>query len=202
MLFVILTSADHCFLFLRKERLTMEASTLLTAVTNTYQNTSAFDTDTTQFSHDYDTGTLASDDSCNISNMLYGIMATVGVMDNAFVLFVIFRCKHMQKHINNLYFIHQFVIDLMSSVLLLCTIPLCRETNQFVCISTISGQLYCSLLKSKLFFWVCVPASSYNLVGLTLDSYMAIIHAIWYKNTITRMTTYVAFGLAWTISAG
>ncbi len=105
---------------------------------------------------------------CLLPSIIYAIIGSIGVLDNALVLFVMFSYKRMMKEHNNFYIINQSIIDMFASLFLLATLHDCGNTTV---LEGISGELYCRLWRNKLFLWGCLLSSTYNIVGLTMDRY-------------------------------
>ncbi len=143
------------------------------------------------------------DVDCNVQNVVYSFIGCIGVLDNSFVLFIMYMHKPLRQQLNNLHIINQSVIDLISSIFVLCIIPLCGD-NRIVRPDSnmLAEQVYCKLWHNRLPFWCFALTSTYNLVLLTLDRYFSIVHAIWYKSFVSKNKIYVSLGLAWVIGLG
>ncbi len=145
--------------------------------------------------------TVAS--SCQVQTVLYSLIGCIGILDNGFVLYVILSYKPMRKQLNNMYIINQSIVDLCSSVIMLCVIPLCDYTRIIGPHSNmVAEEIYCRVWQNLLLFWCFVLTSTYNLVVLTLDRYFSVVHAIKYKSLISRKLIGMALGLAWMLGFG
>ncbi len=132
----------------------------------------------------------------NIAATVYSIIGCIGVIDNGFVLAIMVLYKPLTTRLNNLYIINQSVIDLLSSVLLLVTLP---DRFYSVDFFGISGELYCRLWRNKLFLWGCLLSSTYNTVAISVDRYIAVVNPLWYKTSMTKGKVYIGIGLAWVV---
>ncbi len=138
--------------------------------------------------------------NCDIPDLVYSIIGSVGILDNSFVLFVIYTSKPMRERLTNIYIIHQSFVDLLASVFLIATIHDCRVDDR--AFGGIGGELYCRLWKNKLLMWVLAMVSTYNLVAITIDRYLEVLHPIWHKTFLTKNKIYISCLIAWLIGAG
>ncbi len=133
---------------------------------------------------------------CRVANTVNALLGCFGILGNGLVIYVILRYKPMLKHFNNLYIINQSIIDFVSSILMLMHTPICNLTPD---LRGVSGPLYCLLYTSRVFYWLSVMASTYNLVLLTCDRYMSVVHVVWYKTSMTKKRVYMLLAITWFI---
>ncbi len=138
--------------------------------------------------------TSVSSTNCTVSDIVTAIIGTISVVDNVFVVFIILSYKPLRIQLNSLHILNQSFIDICSSTLLLAGIPLCNENRDLV---GVSGTLYCLLWETKVFYWSTVLASTYNLVGLTIDRYLAVVHVMWHKHFMSEQKVLVCLVLCW-----
>ncbi|XP_006817319.1 galanin receptor 2a-like [Saccoglossus kowalevskii] len=105
----------------------------------------------------------------------FAIIAVLGIIGNSVVLFVVYRVKQMRT-ITNYFVAHQAFIDGISSILivyhyLLPIVPIP---------SGIAGHTVCRLWAARYPLWSCLLASTYNLLALTVERYMAIVYPFRY----------------------
>ena len=136
---------------------------------------------------------------CRLPDIIYSIIGCIGVLDNGFVLFVIYAYKPMRRRLTNLFIINQTFVDFLASVVLLAGVHDCGDQRGF---QGMSGELYCRLWRNKVFLWSLLLVSTYNLVGITVDRYLEIVHPVWHKNHITRRSIYTILVLSWVVGMG
>ncbi|NJL80252.1 MAG: G-protein coupled receptor, partial [Richelia sp. SM2_1_7] len=61
----------------------------------------------------------------------------------------------------------------------------------------ILGDLYCKIWATKLFLWGFLVSSTYNLVALTVERYLAVVHPIWHKTSFSKNKAIVLIVLVW-----
>ncbi len=147
--------------------------------------------------------TTEEDVRCNAIQYVYILIGCVGMLDNAFVLWVIASYPSMRHRLANFYIVNQSCIDLLGScfVILVAIVEGCMQSS-WVELGRLSGEMYCRLWKSQVLLWGCFMASTVNLVLITVERYSEIVHAIWHKSFMTPTKTYVVLSLSWIIGLG
>ncbi len=136
---------------------------------------------------------------CDVSAVVYSIIGTIGIIDNAFVLVVMFSYPPMMKQLNNFYIINQSIIDLFVCVFLLCHIPDCMYSPMF---EGISGDILCRVWRTKLFLWGLLMVSTNNIVAIAIDRLLSIVYPVWYKTAMTRNTVCRIISVVWILGIG
>ncbi len=151
--------------------------------------------------------TISSDVSATISSSIqvevaYAIIGCIGVVGNFLVAFVLFSVPSLRKKLTNVFIINQSVIDLFVSIFLIAT----YNVDSNVPWDDFRGQLLCKFWQSKLFLWGFLVSSTYNLVALTVERWLEVVHPIWHKVSFSRNKATVGivfiwiFGPAWNAS--
>ena len=146
-----------------------------------------------------DNGTVVPPGGCEGRMLLYSIIGGIGMLDNGFVLLVMLLHRPMRQRFNNLYIISQSVLDLLASVSILASVPVCVISSPP---QGLAGEMFCRLWKNQLFVWVFLFASTYNTVAISLDRYMAIVHSLWYKTVMRKERVCCHLVLVWVGSIG
>ena len=133
-------------------------------------------------------------------SILYLIIGALGLVGNSLVLTVVAYYKPMRKRISNMYIANQSVLDLCVSFILIMTTIYQDEEGTHL--SGFSGEAYCRLWLTKLPLWGLLVSSSYNLTFLTIERYLAVVHAIWHKMHFNRKKVLITIVLAWVIGLG
>ncbi len=151
--------------------------------------------------------TLPSDVLATISSSIqievaYAIIGCIGVVGNFLVAFVLFSVPSLRKKLTNVFIINQSVIDLLVSIFLIAT----YNVDSNVPWDDFRGELLCKLWQTKLFLWGLLVSSTFNLVALTVERWLEVVHPIWHKVSFSRNKAIVGivfiwiFGPAWNVS--
>jgi len=122
------------------------------------------------------------------------VIGIVGMIANAFVLFVLATSRQMKKHAVNYLLFNQLALDLCSSILLVVTYSVkLLEIN----LTGPGGYWLCILLLSEMFFFACIDASTINFAFIAVERYLKIVHVIWHKNNFQPRMAFAAMVVAW-----
>ena len=113
-----------------------------------------------------------------IIQYLYYISGVLGIPGNILAITVLLSSHHLRNKTVNRFIINQSLIDLGSGIYTL----LMESFNTMDAISNdnIAQQLYCRLWISTYPFWVFAISSTYNLMFLTLERFLAITQPLSY----------------------
>ncbi|XP_006821446.1 allatostatin-A receptor-like [Saccoglossus kowalevskii] len=135
-----------------------------------------------------------TEDQTLIMNITMGILGIVG---NFIVCFVFLRVKSQLRTLTNMFILNQSVLDLFTSVVFLI-----RKTGPRIVVPVgVLGELYCKLWKSGYTTWSLLMASSLNLIVLTLERYLAVVHPIKHRNNITKRKVQIVIPFIWVVPA-
>ena len=113
------------------------------------------------------------------------IVGSIGVVGNLLVVIVLIKHKKLFQHIKTTFLVNQSVIDGIVSLLLIMTTFVSPELHSDV--DGLSVELYCKLWLSQFPVWALMTASTYNLMAISSERYLAIVHPIWHKVYFTKM---------------
>ena len=120
------------------------------------------------------------------------IVGSIGVVGNLFVVIVLIKHKKLFQHIKTTLIVNQSVIDGIVSLLLIMTTFVSPELHSGV--DGLSVELYCKLWLSQFAIWGLMMSPTYNLMAISTERYLAIVHPIWYKVSFTKnMANTVTF---------
>ncbi|XP_071964966.1 lysophosphatidic acid receptor 6-like [Antedon mediterranea] len=122
---------------------------------------------------DYEKNVLHSHPAVNVIRYTVGI---VGIFANLLVVLVFLTKKIYKKSSTHLVIFHQSWIDMAGS--LLFVIYYTRDPPVGV-----AGEVFC---KSRTLFWYLQYASTTNLVLVTIERYVAVLHSNWYRMKFSR----------------
>ena len=105
--------------------------------------------------------------------VIYILLGCIGIIGNLLVVVAVVSVKSRAKHYADLLIVNQSAIDLLSSVFIIAT-TLTVDTSSRK-LSGFVDELYCRFWVSGYINWSLFLSSTYNLVLLTLERYMAIV---------------------------
>ncbi|XP_072042027.1 trace amine-associated receptor 4-like [Amphiura filiformis] len=124
----------------------------------------------------------------------------IGLMGNFSVCLVIakMRSSHQQNSTNRL-IVSQAVIDFLASLVLIATTfselyPSPLPQNPVL------GYLYCVLWHPRTCMWTMFVISTYNLVAISLERYVAVVYSTWFRHHFSRNTTIIFIAVAWCVA--
>ena len=113
------------------------------------------------------------------------IVGSIGVVGNLLVVIVMIKHKKLFQHIKTTFLVNQSVIDGIVSLLLVMTTFVSPELHSGV--HGLSVELYCKIWLSQVPIWGLMVSSTYNLMAISTERYLAIVHPIWHKVSFTKM---------------
>lgn len=129
----------------------------------------------------------------------FGIIAILGMVGNGLVLFVIYKVPNLQK-VTNILIGHQSVTDFMASFTLLF-----RYSAMNIYLAPLVphhrflATLICKLWLGGFVFWSCLRVSTANLVFLTLERYVAVVHPQTYRLRASKRVVVTVCVASWTL---
>lgn len=126
-------------------------------------------------------------------------IGVVGVVGNATVCLVVRKLASEGGNVNVL-IVYQACIDLLTSILLIGTaftilFPPASAPNNVVL-----GTMYCIFWHYRVILWSSFTMSTFNLLIITLERYIAVIYPIWYSHHFTRKVATSLIVVAWAVA--
>ena len=122
-----------------------------------------------------------------------GITGVVGNM-----LVVIIVCKHktlFRRQVKSVYIVNQSFIDgLASAVLVLQSL---LRADLMSVMGIFGADMYCKFWVSQVPLWGLMLSSTYNLVAISIERYIAIVHPIWHRTSFTVAKSRVSLVVIW-----
>ncbi|XP_022080945.1 beta-1 adrenergic receptor-like [Acanthaster planci] len=121
------------------------------------------------------------------------IIGLIGLIGNAMVIIVICKVKLMHT-LTNALICNQAVVDFLGSLFLILsssiTVPdPLPDTTDYV--------IVCHLWLSDFFLWACFTSSTFNLVSLTCERYVAIVYPFKYATLYTKTSVVGMIAAIW-----
>ena len=124
----------------------------------------------------------------------YFIVSILGFLGNTLVVTVIVRVKRMRT-VPNLFILHQSIVDLISSFLVLCL----TITDVSLPENYIISQPLCKMWLSRYPLWSCYMVSTMNLVSLTLERYHSILRPLQHEMLVSKERVVMLFPILWVL---
>ena len=124
----------------------------------------------------------------------YVSIAAVGFLGNLIVIIVILKSLTMRKTFTNMLILNQSCVDFITSLLVILTTT---TRTPMANLSGITGDVFCKLWLSDLPLWTLLSSSSYALIVLTIERYVAIVHPIFHHNSFSRIKVLLLAGSTW-----
>ena len=120
--------------------------------------------------------------------LVIGIMGTAA---NGLVLYALVASKQHKKHE---LIVSQNALDLYSCLFLVITYGL-RLCN--IQLTGSLGYWLCMLLFNENLLWCGVSGSFVNLMFISIERYLKVVHSAWSKKKLRKWMTYAAIAVAW-----
>ena len=126
------------------------------------------------------------------------VIGLVGFLGNLTVCIVVAKMRSQRNYANNL-IVSQAVTDLVTSLVLIATtfteiFPAPPPQN------LVFGYFYCVFWYSRIAMFSMFTISTFNLVAISLERYIAVIYPIWYSHHFSRKTATLFGILAWLLA--
>ncbi|XP_071845139.1 5-hydroxytryptamine receptor 1A-like [Apostichopus japonicus] len=133
-----------------------------------------------------------------IIKTLYTCIGILGIGGNGLILAMLIKIPAL-RNTTNLLIGHQSVIDFSSSVLLLATFlpPPLHDMTELWQMNPALAEIFCKLWVSRLFYWTAIKASTANLVCLTLERYVAVVHPLKYREKLKITEATIICSIIW-----
>ena len=124
------------------------------------------------------------------------VIGIFGTAANALVLYALIahHARDAKKRVINLLIIHQNILDLACCILLVTTVCI-QLGNTYL--TGAAGYFLCSVFVNGTAIHCTTNGSTINLVVLTVERYLKVVHSVWSKKKIKRWMVYAAMSFAW-----
>ena len=139
---------------------------------------------------DYENNVISS----NYQQLAYAVIAALGIVGNGVAIFVISHSLSMRQKFTNILILNQSIIDFVTSVLILIS-KSGKISNKNL--SGLGGDILCNFWITEFPLWSFMVSSSYNMMALTLERYMGIVHPMFHHSFVSRTKIILLAGAAW-----
>ena len=139
--------------------------------------------------------TTAAEISLASTKILIGI---IGFLGNFTVCIVVAKLRSQQNYANNL-IVSQAMIDLLTSLSLIAT----TFTELFPSLPpqhAVIGYLFCVLWYPRTVMFSMFVISTFNLIAISVERYIAVVCSTWYRHHFSRKKTFIFVTLAWLLA--
>ena len=112
------------------------------------------------------------------------IVGAIGVVGNLLVVIVFIKYKKLFRNIRMTFLVNQSVIDGIVSFLIIVTTlfkPIPSSSANLLSIT-----LYCKLYRTRVPMWGLMVSSTYNLMAISTERYLAVVHPMWHNVYFTN----------------
>ncbi|KAI0213807.1 Cholecystokinin receptor [Lamellibrachia satsuma] len=122
-------------------------------------------------------------------------IGVTGLVGNSLVVFVMYKYRKLFLHLKTVYIINQSVLDGLTSAVLILTSLL--RSDLMSRMDSVSAELFCRLWLSQIPLWGLMTSSTYNLMAISVERYLAIAHPIWHNTSFTETKTRSSVVVIW-----
>ncbi|XP_038069078.1 neuromedin-U receptor 2-like [Patiria miniata] len=129
---------------------------------------------------------------------VYTIIACLAVLGNGLVITVMLLRRRVFNSFTNRLILHQSFIDSIAGVMFFLHHVVIKAKQISVSFEgSMTDQLSCRLIFSEFLLWGLYVASTYNLVMISLERFMATCHPVKHRNSLSVAKLKFAIGIAW-----
>ena len=121
---------------------------------------------------------------------MFGKIGIIGLLGNLIVIVVIFRFTNLAKKVTSMYIINQSLIDLVVAVPILLAAFI--DIRFMLADDGALVQIYCRVWLTQTLQWGFIRSSTVNLMFLSIDRYIAVVHLIRHKTPFTRKKVFAS----------
>jgi len=126
------------------------------------------------------------------------VIGVVGTAANALVMYALIahNARETKKRAINLLIIHQNLLDLVCCVLLLTSVCI-QIASSSIYLTGVGGFLICVIFLYDTGTYCALYSSIINLLFVTMERYLKVVHPFWSKKNLKRWMIYAAMAFAW-----
>ena len=122
------------------------------------------------------------------------IVVVVGLVGAAANALIIYAMVASEQHKKQLLIFNQNALDLASCLFLVLTysVKLCN-----IHLSGSTGYWLCMMILTENIMWWTIVGSTINLISITVERYLKVVHSVWSKKWLREWMIYSAIAFAW-----
>ena len=123
------------------------------------------------------------------------VIGVTGVVGNSLVVIVFYKYKKLFQQVKSVFIINQSFIDGVVSALLIAVSFARQYPAQQR--SGFKDDQYCNLWLSHILLWGLMTSSIYNLMAVSIERYVAIVHPVWHRWSFTKTKANASVVFIW-----
>jgi len=122
------------------------------------------------------------------------IVVVVGIIGAAANALILYAMVASEQHKKQLLIFNQNALDLASCLFLVLTysVKLCN-----IYLSGRLGYWLCMMILSENIMWWTIVGSTINLISITVERYLKVVHSVWSRKWLRKWMIYSAMAFAW-----
>ena len=124
--------------------------------------------------------------------MTWVVVGAIAVVGNMHVLTVFVKNNRLFENINTTFIANQSVIDSIASFIILMNGIYTRQLD-----TGVSATLLCKLWMTRTLMWGLMESSTFNLMAISFERYLAVVHPVWHKAYFTNSKASIVAVLIW-----
>ncbi len=133
------------------------------------------------------------------TRITYLSIGLLGMLGNFIVVSVMMRSPTLRRKSTNVLILNQSLIDFCAAFFVIAH-AMVRDLPSSA--DRMIQDIFCRLWKSSLPMWGLFISSTYNLIAMTLDGYVALVHPIVHRKSCSRNIVYVIMAAVWIFGTG
>ncbi len=129
----------------------------------------------------------------------YLSIGLLGMLGNFVVVLVMICSPTLRRKSTNILILNQSLIDFCAAFFVIA-----HDMIRILPSSAdrMTQDIYCRLWKARLPMWGLFISSTYNLIAMTLDRYVALVHPLVHRNRCSRKKIYIIMAAVWLFGPG
>lgn len=130
-----------------------------------------------------------------VMEKLYVAIGAIGILGNGLTCIVLLSSRKLRKSFSSLFILNQSILDGLAAVFLILNTVL-EYDGRFLS-QTTGNFLLCSLFYSRLTLWGVFNCSTYNLLALSVERCMKVVHPIFHRAHFSRVQFRLVIAVVW-----
>ena len=131
-----------------------------------------------------------------IHEILYYLIGSIGMALNGFVVMVFLSNRTIRRKATNVLIVNQCITDFTTCLFIAINQP---TTNFAVPYTGLAGEVYCRLWMSNATWWALSVCSTFGLMAITSERYLAIVHPLSHRVYVTKKQISLLVASVWAI---